>query len=177
MLSASQTTVMNNLVVIHLSQSGLRFTHLWLYKAYTELFRWLWWVRQSPPPSPKPHAPLAICVVTLWSRPGYWPGWKMSRGKKHHSLFLLKWPYKQLCWENWRNTIRAASWLEAACRQPLLYVFPFCHLFFWIQLKSLSRLHHPAWIPVIFSSSPTPLFLSCLPTKSSPLRWSPSFPL
>jgi len=82
MLSSSQTTVMNNLIVIHLHQSGLHFAHLCLYKAYTELFRWLWWLRQSPASSPKLHPPLVIYVVTQRSRPGHWPGWKVTRRKK-----------------------------------------------------------------------------------------------
>lgn len=127
----------NNLAVIHLSQPGLGLTPLWLCKAYIEVFRWPWWLRQSSAPSPEPHPPLIICMVTQWSRPAHWPCWKLSRGKKNYCLFWLKWTYKPPCLKNGRNTRKAALGLETASRQPLFYAFPFCHPFFLSQhLKS-----------------------------------------
>lgn len=77
--------------------------------------------------------------------------------------------------EKWKkyqkSSIRATDCLQAASIICLSFLLS---IFLDSALKSLSRLHHLAWIPIVFSSSPTLLFLSCLSRKSSPLGWSPS---
>ena len=80
-------------------------------------------------------------------------------------IMLEKWKKYQ------KSSIRARDCFQAASIICLSFLLS---IFLDSTLKSLSRLYHLAWIPVLFSSSPTLPFLSCLPSKSSPLGWSPS---
>lgn len=167
MLSAFQTAGVNNLIVVHLSQPGLGLTHLWLCKAYTEVFRWPWWLRQSSAPSPKPHPPLIICVVTQWSRPAHRPCWKLSREKLLSALAQMT--IQTTMFEKWKkyqkSSIRARDCFQTASIICLSFL---SSIFLESTLKSLSRLHHLVRIPVVFNSSPTLLFLPCPSSKINP---------
>lgn len=158
----------NNLTVIHLSQPGLGLTPLWLCKAYIEVFRWPWWLRQSSAPSPKPHPPLIIRVVTQWSRPAHWPCWKLSREKKLLPV-LAQMNIQTTMFEKWKkyqkSSIRARDCFQTAS----ILCFSFLSsIFLESTLKVSSRLCHLAWIPVVFISSPTLFILSCPSSKTNP---------
>lgn len=173
MLSASQTTVMNKPIVIHLSQSDLHFTHFWLYNAYTELFRWLWWLSALL---------LLLDPVLCWSF--VWPqseadqdtdlAEKMTWGGKLLSL-LAQMSLQTTALKKWRkyhnSSIRARDCFQAASIIRLCFLIP---IFLDLTLKSPPRLRCLSWVCVAFSSPPSLLFLSCLTNKHSPLGLSSS---
>lgn len=96
-------------------------------------------------------------------------------GEKKLFSVLVQMTIQTTALEKWKkyqkSSIRARDCFQAASIICLSFLLS---IFLDSTLKSLSRLHHLAWIRVVFSSSPTLLILSCLRRKSSPLGWSPS---
>lgn len=166
---------MNKPIVIHLSQSCLHFTHLWLYSAYTELSRWLWWLSQCPAASPRPHPLLVICVVAESRRSGHWSGWKITQGKKKWFSVLALRAIQTTTLEKWKKYYNSSIWaresFQAASTECLCFLIS---IFLNSTEKPLPRLHCLSWILVVFSSLPTLLFPSCLPHRCSPLGLSSS---
>lgn len=77
--------------------------------------------------------------------------------------------------EKWKkyqkSSIRARDCFQTASIICLSFL---SSIFLKSTLKSLSRLHHLAWIPVVFNLSPPLLVLSCSIQQNHSLGWSSS---